>query len=47
MNNLFDEVTVVICSYFSHEKLSKLIESINKNFKILIIDNAREFDLKT
>jgi N-acetylglucosaminyl-diphospho-decaprenol L-rhamnosyltransferase len=46
MNNLFEEVTVVICSYFSHEKLSMLIESINKNFKILIIDNAREFDLK-
>jgi GT2 family glycosyltransferase len=46
MNNLFNEVTVVICSYFSHEKLSKLIKSINKNFKILIIDNAREFDLK-
>ena len=46
MNHLFEEVTVVICSYFSHEKLSKLIKSINKYFKILIIDNAREFDLK-
>jgi GT2 family glycosyltransferase len=46
MNNVFDEVTVVICSYFSHEKLSKLVESIDKKFKILIIDNAREFNIK-
>ena len=47
MNNLiFDEVTVVICSFFSHEKLSKLISIIDKKFKILIIDNAREFNIK-
>jgi len=47
MNNLiFDEVTVVICSFFSHEKLSKLISTINRKFKILIIDNAREFNIK-
>ena len=46
MNNVFDEVTIVICSYFSHEKLSKLVDSINKRFKILIIDNAREFNIK-
>ena len=47
MNNLiFNEVTVVICSFFSHEKLSKLIPTIDKKFKILIIDNARQFNIK-
>ena len=47
MNSLiFDEVTVVICSFFSHEKLSKLISTIDSKFKILIIDNAREFNIK-
>jgi len=47
MNNLFDETTVVICSFYSHDKLSKLIKEIDKRFKILIIDNAREFNLKS
>ena len=47
MNSLiFDEVTVVICSFFSHEKLSKLVSTIDSKFKILIIDNAREFSIK-
>jgi GT2 family glycosyltransferase len=47
MNSLiFDEVTVVICSFFSHEKLSKLVSTIDRKFKILIIDNAREFNIK-
>jgi GT2 family glycosyltransferase len=47
MNNLiFNEVTIVICSFFSHEKLSKLISTIDKRFKIIIIDNAREFYIK-
>jgi GT2 family glycosyltransferase len=47
MNNLiFDEVTIVICSFLSHEKLSKLISTIDKKFKILVIDNAREFNIK-
>jgi GT2 family glycosyltransferase len=47
MNSLiFDEVTVVICSFFSHQKLSKLISTIDSKFKILIIDNAREFNIK-
>ena len=47
MNNLiFNEVTIVICSFFSHEKLSKLISTIDKKFKILIIDNARQFNIK-
>ena len=47
MNNLiFDDVTIVICSFLSHEKLSKLISTIDKKFKILIIDNAREFNIK-
>jgi N-acetylglucosaminyl-diphospho-decaprenol L-rhamnosyltransferase len=43
---IFDKVTVVICSFLSHEKLSKLISTIDKRFKILIIDNAREFNIK-
>jgi GT2 family glycosyltransferase len=47
MNNLiFNEITIVICSFFSHEKLSKLISTIDKRFKILIIDNARESNIK-
>ena len=47
MNDLiFKEITIVICSFFSHEKLSKLISTIDKRFKILIIDNAREFNIK-
>ena len=47
MNNLiFNEITIVICSFFSHEKLSKLISTIDKRFKIIIIDNAREFYIK-
>jgi GT2 family glycosyltransferase len=47
MNDLiFKEITIVICSFFSHEKLSKLISTIDKKFKILIIDNAREFNIK-
>ena len=45
-NLIFDEVTVVICSFLSHEKLSKIISKIDKKFKILIIDNAREFNKK-
>ena len=47
MNDLiFKEITIVICSFFSHEKLSKLISTIDKRFKILIIDNSREFNIK-
>jgi len=47
MNNLiFNEITIVVCSFFSHEKLSKLISTIDKRFKILIIDNARESNIK-
>jgi N-acetylglucosaminyl-diphospho-decaprenol L-rhamnosyltransferase len=45
-NLIFDEVTVVICSFLSHEKLSKIISTIDNKFKILIIDNAREFNKK-
>ena len=47
MNNLiFDDVTIVICSFFSHEKLRKLVSTIDNRFKILIIDNAKEFNIK-
>jgi len=47
MNNLFfEEVTIVICSFLSHEKLSKLVSVIDKRFKVLIIDNGREFNVK-
>jgi GT2 family glycosyltransferase len=45
-NLIFNEVTVVVCSFLSHEKLSKLISSVDNRFKILIIDNAREFNVK-
>ena len=43
---IFSEVSIVICSYYSGEKLKKLISNINKNFSILIIDNAKEEHLK-
>lgn len=45
-NNIYKQIGIVICVYFSKKKLSKILSSIDKRFKILIIDNAREFDLK-
>lgn len=45
-NNIYKQVGIVICVYFSKKKLLKILSSIDKRYKILIIDNAREFDLK-
>jgi N-acetylglucosaminyl-diphospho-decaprenol L-rhamnosyltransferase len=43
---IFNHVSVVICSYYSAEKLKELILNIDQNYKILIIDNAKEECLK-
>jgi GT2 family glycosyltransferase len=45
-DSVYDHVHVVICSYFSRNKLLRIIASIDNKFKILIIDNAAEHDLK-
>ena len=37
-SSFFEEITIVICSFFSHEKLSKFVSAIDKRFKILIIE---------
>lgn len=43
---IFNYVSIVICSYYSGEKLKELILNIDRNYKILIIDNAKEEYLK-
>ncbi len=45
-NNIYKQVGIVICVYFSKKKILKILSIIDKRYKILIIDNAREFDLK-
>jgi GT2 family glycosyltransferase len=45
-NNIYKQVGIVICVYFSKKKLLKILSIIDKKYKILIIDNAREFGLK-
>ncbi len=39
-------LTIFFVSYFSKNKIEKLVKKINKNIKILIIDNAQEKGLK-
>lgn len=45
-NSIYNDVSIVICSYFSRNKLLRIISSIDDKFNILIIDNAGEYDLK-
>lgn len=43
---IFNHVSIVICSYYSGEKLKEHILNIDQNYEILIIDNAKEERLK-
>ena len=44
MNKL---VTLVFSAYQSHKLLSKIIKKLDKNYKILIIENSLDKKLKT
>jgi len=43
---VFDNVTIVLCAYYSSKKLKFLIPKISKKFKILIIDNSKQYEDK-
>jgi hypothetical protein len=40
---IFNNVTIVLCAYYSSKKLKVLIPKINKKFNILIIDNSKQY----
>lgn len=44
---IFNDVTIVLCAYYSSKKLKALIKKINKRFSILIIDNSKQHSDKT
>jgi GT2 family glycosyltransferase len=43
---IFNNVTIVLCAYYSSKKLKALIPKINKKFNILIIDNSKQYNNK-
>jgi GT2 family glycosyltransferase len=43
---IFNEVTIVLCAYYSSKKLKLLIPKINRKFNILIIDNSKQYNDK-
>lgn len=43
---IFNEVTIVLCAYYSSKKLKLLIPKINRKFSILIIDNSKQYNDK-
>ena len=42
----YKNLTIFFVSYYSKSNIEKLIKKINKKIKILIIDNAKEKNLK-
>ena len=43
---LYQDITVVIASFYSSEKIFRCIESIDHNIKIIIIENSNDYILK-
>jgi len=43
---LYQDITVVIASFYSSEKMFRCIESIDHNIKIIIIENSNDYILK-
>ena len=44
--NKYKDLTIFFVSYYSKSNIEKIINKINKKIKILIIDNAKEKNLK-
>ena len=40
------EITIVVICHKSKEKVLNFIDKINKNFKIIIIDNSNDINLR-
>ena len=43
---LYQDITVVIASFYSSEKMFRCIESIDHNIKIIIIENSNDYILR-
>ncbi len=43
---IYNELTVVINTFKSDEKISSCIESINNNIKIIVVENSKNFEFK-
>ena len=43
---IYEEVTLVLISYKSRNKIKKFIKNISQNFKIIIIENSQDIKLK-
>ena len=46
MNKIFSQLSIVIVSFKSSEKLIKLISNLDKKFKIIIVENSQDKKLK-
>ena len=43
---LLNEITIVITTFFSEEKLIKCLKSINGKCKVIVIENSKNHELK-
>ena len=43
---LLNEITIVITTYFSEEKLIRCLKSINNKCKVIVIENSKDNELK-
>ena len=43
---LYQDITVIIASFYSSEKIFRCIESIDHNIKIIIVENSNDYILK-
>ena len=41
-----NEITIVITTYFSEEKLIRCLKSINNKCKVIVIENSKDNELK-
>ena len=46
MNKIFSQLSIVIVSFKSSEKLIKLISNLDKKFKIIVVENSQDKKLK-
>ena len=46
-NKYNDKVTIIAVSFYSNEVIDKFISSIDKNIKILLIENSLNTEFKT
>ena len=42
----FDQMTIIMVSYNSSEKIMRILNNINKKFKVIVIENSQDKKLK-